>query len=92
MDTSEVNFEEAGTYTVTVRYGELTETYELTVSLPAVTSITASTTKTTYTVGDELDLSTITVKAMRGEREEDVTVTGQRPNHSAIHRHQAVPT
>ena len=75
VDTSEVNFEEAGTYTVTVRYGDLTATYDLTVSLPAVTGITASTTKTTYTVGEELDLSAITVTAMRGESEENVTVT-----------------
>lgn len=75
VDTSAVNFEAAGTYTVTVSYGDLTATYDLTVELPAVTSISAETTKTSYKVGEELDLSTLTVKAVRGESEENVTVT-----------------
>jgi len=68
----------AGTQTVTVTYGEVSTTYEITVTALAIETITvAEDTKVEYTVGDEFVAPVVTAKYNNGSTAEvEATFTG----------------
>lgn len=60
--THDANMDVAGTYTVTVTYKGLTETYTITVVEDALVSVSVENAKTEYKVGEEVTFEGATVK------------------------------
>ncbi len=75
---TDYDFSKVGEATVTVRYGELTATFSVTVKAKTLAELTLLTppAKTAYTVGEALDEAGITLSAVYDNGESETVTTG----------------